>query len=134
MSPHRKEHSDLQGDVLTLLVTTAAPADEGRARPEYPVATSDGIKVPDVVWISAERDADAPDEAEASPVMPELCVEVLSTSNTEAEMDRKRHLFFERGAEEVWVVEADGRVRFFGPDGERERSTRAPDFPTRVER
>ena len=133
LSPHKKRHSDLQGEVLTLLVTTGTPSKSGRVRPEYPVETADGIKVPDVIWISAARDEEAPEEAEASPVMPELCVEVLSASNTEAEMDEKRHLFFEREAEEVWVVEADGRVRFFGPEAEWEQSKLAPDFPKSVE-
>ena len=132
LSPHKKRHSDLQGDVLTLLVTTAAPARPGRVRPEYPVETADGVKVPDVIWISASRDEEAPAEAEASPLMPELCIEVLSASNTEVEMKEKRHLFFERGAEEVWIVEADGGVRFFDPDAEREHSKLAPDFPRRI--
>jgi len=130
---HKVYHSDLQGDIILLLASERGPKGEGRPRPEYAVYTADGVKVPDVVWISAERAAQVPDEAEASPVMPEICIEVLSRSNTAAEMDEKRHLFFEGGAEEVWVVDADGRVRFYEANGEIEQSKRAPTFPAQVQ-
>ena len=131
---HKVYHSDLQGDIILLLASDErGPNGEGRPRPEYAVYTTDGVKVPDVVWISAERAAQVPDEAEASPVMPEICIEVLSRSNTEAEMEGKRHLFFEGGAEEVWIVDAEGGVRFYDADGQIEQSTLAPDFPEQVQ-
>jgi Uma2 family endonuclease len=105
---------------------------------EFAVHTSDGVKVPDVVWISAERRAEIPDGAEASPIMPELCVEVLSDSNTEAEMADKRRLYFEGGAKEVWLVSRKigsnaVQVRFFSAEGEIEQSQLAPDFPRQVQ-
>ena len=39
---------------------------------------------------------------------PEICIEVLSLSNSPAEMNEKRDLYFEAGAHEVWIC---GRVR-----------------------
>lgn len=125
-------HSNLQGRVIILL-SEYGPMGEGRALPGCAVYTSDGVKVPDVAWISAERAAQVPADAEASPVMPEICVEVLSRSNTAAEMEEKRRLFFEGGAEEVWIVDADGRVTFCDAEGAREQSRLAPDFPAAVE-
>lgn len=132
MSPPKPQHADAQGDIHTLLVTTAKPRGEGKVRPEYAVETSGGVKVPDVVWISAERRAAIPDGAEASPVAPEICVEVLSDSNTEAEMTEKRRLYFEAGAEEVWIVSQGGAARFYDTDGRLDASKRAPDFPQQL--
>ena len=130
LSPHKVSHSFGQSRVLKLLEKHVTGT--GEATIEFAVHTTDGVKVPDVVWISDERAGQIPKDAEASPVMPEICVEVLSASNTQAEMDEKRQLFFERGAEEVWIVGADGTVHFFTPDGETEQSALAPDFPKEV--
>jgi Uma2 family endonuclease len=133
LSPPKPEHGFSQLSIgKTLDIDTP-----GQSATEFAVHTSDGVKVPDVIWISAERRAEIPDGAEASPVMPELCVEVLSDSNTEAEMADKRRLYFEGGAHEVWLVSQSerktSRVRFFGPEGETEQSQLAPDFPQRIQ-
>jgi Uma2 family endonuclease len=73
------------------------------------------------------------DEAAAAPIAPEICVEVRSPSNTDAEMDAKRALYFEAGAEEVWICDEDGAMRFYDADGEMDASHRAPAFPAHVE-
>ena len=49
-----------------------------------------------------------------STLAPEICVEVMSPTNTEEEMQEKRRLYREIGAEEVWVVGEKGRIRFYG--------------------
>jgi Uma2 family endonuclease len=86
---------------------------DGRALPETPVLTADGVKVPDVTWISAayaqELEARKPLVLERAP---EICVEVLSPSNSSAEMDEKRALYFEAGAHEVWICDLDGKMEF----------------------
>jgi Uma2 family endonuclease len=46
-------------------------------------------------------------------------------------MDEKRALYREAGAQEIWLVELDGRIRFFGDD-EQEQSQLAPDMPNRL--
>jgi hypothetical protein len=46
-------------------------------------------------------------------------------------MDEKRALYRKASAEEVWIVEEDGNVRFFA-DAELERSELAPDFPQSI--
>jgi Uma2 family endonuclease len=125
-------HSDFQGRVMDLL-SERGPSAEGRSIPECAVQTSEGVKLPDVVWISAERAAQVPEGTETLSTIPEICVEVLSRSNTEAEMEGKRPLFFEGGAEEVWIVDAEGGVRFYDADGQIEQSTLAPDFPEQVQ-
>lgn len=131
LSPHKPRHSFLQSKILRLLDRHAPGS--GESVIEFSVETPKGVKVPDVVWISEEQRAQIPDDAEASPVMPELCVEVLSESNTDEEMVEKRRLYFDTGAEEVWTCDADGRVRFFDTDGERATSALAPSFPASIE-
>jgi Uma2 family endonuclease len=59
---------------------------------------------------------------------PEICVEVLSESNTAEEMEEKRAVYFDAGADEVWLVDLDGQVRFFG-EAEMEESVLAPGMP-----
>jgi hypothetical protein len=47
--------------------------------------TSDGVKVADVVWCSAERFDRIQEQVSAS-IAPEICIEVKSSGNTLAEM------------------------------------------------
>ena len=131
LSPHKTRHSDLQGEIILLLARHAPQA--GRPRPAYPVQTTKGVKVCDVIWISSERAARVPEGAEASPIMPELCIEVLSGSNTTAEIDQKRRLYLDGGAEEVWIVSEAGKVTFYDASGETAASGLAPSFPNQVQ-
>ena len=73
----------------------------------------DGVKVIDVVWMSpvyaARLEAQNPVALERAP---EICVEVLSPSNSQPEMEEKMALYFEAGAHEVWICGLDGNLRF----------------------
>lgn len=129
LSPHSARHADLQEAVQNLL---RRHAPEGRQPPEYPIATPGGVKQVDVIWVSADRMAEMRETGDPPTLAPEICVEVLSEANTEAEMQEKRQLYLEAGADEVWLVAGDGSVRFFA-DERLDRSTVAPDFPERVE-
>ncbi len=131
LSPVKNKHSFLQERIADLLRERIDRP--GRLPYEFAVDTADGVKVPDVVWISEERRRRIPEDAASSPMMPEICVEVLSDSNTEYEIGEKRQLYLNSGAEEVWVVRTDGTVRFFDASGEREASALATDFPKRVD-
>ena len=96
------------------------------------VPTADNFKVPDVIWAPREFFR-AHMDACALPVMPDLCVEVLVPTNTRAEMDQKRALYFESGAREVWLCGLEGEMEFFAPAGKLEHSALCPEFPARVE-
>lgn len=106
----------------------------GRPVTECPVSTSDGVKLADVGWFSEKRFAEVREQA-AYPKAPEICVEVISPSNTAAEIEEKRQLYFESGAIEFWSCDKDGKMKFFDtPKGERiENSKVCPDFPRIVE-
>jgi Uma2 family endonuclease len=130
LSPHKPYHSVQQSDVYDALKDRMDRP--GRPVQEFAIQTSGGIKVADVVWISEERLQQIPSGASASPVAPEICVEVLSEGNTEAEIDEKRVLYVEAGAQEVWTCDENGQMTFYGADGVLERSNLVPTFPVQI--
>jgi len=130
LSPRKNEHSFTQTTLLDLL-KEHAPA--GRRAPEFAIATPKGTKSPDVVWMSDDRWREMEETGDPTTIAPEICVEVMSPANTEDEMSEKATLYFEAGAEEVWIVEEDGHIQFLGQDGdELDQSRIAPDYPSHV--
>jgi Uma2 family endonuclease len=78
-----------------------------------------GTPVADVVWCSPAFLAQHGTERVLARA-PEICIEVLSPSNSTREIDEKRAACFAGGAAEVWIVDPVGRsIAFFGPEGER---------------
>lgn len=130
MSPLKPQHGRMQSRLDVMLAAHVQHAGEGAV--EFAIETSKGVKAPDVVWMSSERWAKLPDGIEASPFAPELCIEVLSKSNTSAEIDEKRRLYFEYGALEVWICDMDGRMHFYDANGERSTSEIVPTFPNLI--
>ena len=108
--PPAFDHSDRQGEILELLLLHAP--ENGKARPEAPVSTTGGVKAVDVIWISLERLSQSR-RGSLLTIAPEICIEVLSPSNSRAEIDEKRRLYFEAGADEVWICGLDRSMRFF---------------------
>jgi Uma2 family endonuclease len=124
-------HSERQSEIVAILRQKAG----GKARSECPVSTTGGVRAVDAVWISLSRRQNAVRE-NVLIVAPEICVEVLSPGNTRAEMEEKRALLFEAGAEEVWFCDLTGRMFFFmkeDPDAALATSRLCPDFPAAVE-
>ncbi|WP_263784981.1 Uma2 family endonuclease [Salinibacter grassmerensis] len=103
----------------------------GEAFQELAIATSGGTKQADVVWASDGRLTDMKETGDPTTLAREVCVEVMSGSNDWDEMRSKRELYLEAEAEEVWVVDENDRVQFFGPE-ELGRSEFAPDFPDEI--
>lgn len=69
------------------------------------------IRIPDVAFISWDRLPGRRTPHDAVPnLAPDLAVEILSQSNTEAEMTRKRREYFSAGARLVWIVDPDART------------------------
>ncbi len=135
MSPAGKKHSKLQIRIQRLLLQLLP---HGDPLPECAVETTEGTKVADVAWISQARWASLnPDEASCS-VAPEICIEILSPTNTLAEMlgtpDKpgKRELYFQAGAIEFWTCDEAGGMTFYSPTGQIQKSELCPGFPDRV--
>lgn len=128
MSPSHPRHSRLQSRIARILGDLLTG---GEAIVELAVDTEDSTKVPDVVWAARETiDRHGSDISWGR--APEICVEVLSPSNTIEEIDQKRALYFERGASEVWVCSWEGKMTFYGAEGELKRSRFCPMFPDTI--
>jgi len=128
LSPHKNRHTFQQKAVQKTLDELLSG---GEAFQELAIATSGGTKQADVVWTSDDRLRKMKQTGDPTTLAPEICVEIMSESNDWEEMHAKRALYREAGAEEVWVVDADGNVRFFG-ENELDRSQIAPAFPDHV--
>lgn len=97
------------------------------------IVTADGLKEPDVVLASPEYHARHVNDQGYVTEAPEICVEVMSPSNSWQEMMDKMPLYFEIGAQEVWVVDVDGAVAFFAPGNEKLPQSRLiPDAPQSI--
>jgi Uma2 family endonuclease len=127
-SPPPPDHGSRQSDIAFTLRSLLG----GRTVTECPLSTSDGVKGIDVAWFSKGRFADAY-SSRFFLRAPEIYVEVLSPSNTAAEMTEKTALYFDAGADEVWLCGCDGKMRFLGAAGELGKSALCPDFPAYIE-
>jgi Uma2 family endonuclease len=75
------------------------------------------LRVADVAYASGQRWSEQ-DQAGHFRGVPEIVIEVLSPSNTAAEMLDKEQLCMENGGGEFWVVDIDRRqVKVSTPDG-----------------
>jgi Uma2 family endonuclease len=64
---------------------------------------------------------------------PEICVEVLSPSNTSGEISEKIALYFEAGAREVWISEKGTLQFYFSATSDvRPSSEMCPEFPSDI--
>jgi Uma2 family endonuclease len=127
--PPASRHSRRQARIAALF---AQLLPEGIAFTECAISTADGVKAADVAWLGHERP-----EIHEDPVLftraPEICVEILSSSNTPSEIDEKRALYFDAGAGEVWICGLDGSIAFFvRPDDQRPSSILCSVFPSRI--
>jgi Uma2 family endonuclease len=113
MSPASFLHSRLQGKIAaTLLLQLGGDVFTGLA-----IQTSKGVRVPDVAWGSEAYTALHLQDIWAS-AAPELCIEIISPSNTVQAMQEKILLFLETGATEVWLVEERGKISYYDLRGE----------------
>lgn len=87
--------------------------------------TSDGVKVADVAWASDEFMAEF-GEVTPYPKAPEICVEVISPSNTKEEIEHKVELYLAKGALEVWVVNSDKEIAYHTHAGQTKKSKIVP--------
>jgi Uma2 family endonuclease len=68
------------------------------------------VRVPDVVFISTERFLSLRTGSPIADFCPDLAVEVLSVSNTIAEIKRTRREYFAGGTKLVWVIDREART------------------------
>jgi Uma2 family endonuclease len=112
MSPASNYHSALQAVLVGKLAVL-----DGRVFAEASVVTSAGVLVADVAWASdgfmQARGFETPYTR-----APELCIEVVSPSNSRKELREKVAAYLEAGAVEVWIVFPQSkRIEFHGLEG-----------------
>lgn len=128
--PPTGDHSFRQSAILLKLNDLLS----GRPLAECPISTIDGVKAADVGWYSIERYESVRGQA-AFEQAPEICVEILSPSNTRREMSQKKRLYFEAGAREVWFCNENGEMEFYTldrPDETQTNSDLCKPFPPHI--
>lgn len=126
--PASPRHMSIASSLVRLLEDRLG----GKAFTECAIVTSGGLRVADVVWCSTafltrhiriwEQWAAAFEEA------PELCIEVMSPSNTYGELQERVQLYLDAGAQEAWIVHSSGQVDVFGAEASRSASRLVTDW------
>ncbi|QEP43092.1 Uma2 family endonuclease [Ectothiorhodospiraceae bacterium BW-2] len=113
MSPASNEHGRIQSRLSAKFLRKPG----GEVITECSIQTTNGIKVADVAWLS-EAFVSKYGFTTPYPKAPELCVEIISPSNSMEEMREKIQLYLEAGAIEVWLVRGLDDIQIFNAAGE----------------
>jgi len=113
MSPASNLHGRIQG-YITANVLGKLPS--GEVITECSIYTSDGVKVADIAWLSDEFIAEY-QYTTPYPKAPEICVEIVSPSNSKVEIQDKVDLYLSKGAIEVWVVYDLNSIEYYTHTG-----------------
>lgn len=128
LSPASNQHGLFQAELTGLLREYKT---EGKVLTECSINTLKGVKVADVAWGSKaffdKNSINTPyDEA------PELCIEILSPSNSEKDMEEKITLYLAKGAKEVWVCNEQGKLAYYSYSGQLEKSQLFPKMSAEI--
>lgn len=119
MSPVGKSH----GIAAMRVAEALRKALGGHTMAEVGVATSIGVRAPDVAWCSEGYLASHPEEMPLSGA-PELCVEIVSASNALPKLREKAIAYISAGAVEAWIVYPQSRqVEIYGREGRRDATS-----------
>lgn len=122
MSPASNKHGRLQ---VYLSVLLERKLKKGAALTECSIQTIEGVRVADVAWCSNEFIKQHGYETPYSHA-PELCIEVVSPSNSKEEMANKVHWYLQAGAKEVWVVWENSVIDYYDVTGKLAQSAYIP--------
>jgi Uma2 family endonuclease len=123
MTPASTYHGRVQGRLCQKLAGLG-----GEALIETGIATHLGLFVPDIAWASTQFISAHGGETPLTRA-PEVCIEVVSPSNSVKEMEEKRTAYLAAGAKEVWIVYPQSkRWESYGPQGPLARSAYAIDW------
>jgi Uma2 family endonuclease len=123
MSPASNYHGILQGRLCQRLIVLG-----GQALVEASVVTAAALLVADVAWCSAEFIRLHTSETPFTQA-PELCIEVVSPSNSVRELREKVDAYLAAGGVEAWIAYPQTkRFEFFGKQGALQLSSYAVDL------
>ena len=104
MSPASNLHGQRKVEISSELLKKRG----GVVIAECCIQTDDDVRVADVAWISNALYAQFGTQT-LYPQALELCVEIMSHSNTWAEMHMKAGLYLKASAKEVWIEPLNGK-------------------------
>jgi Uma2 family endonuclease len=118
MSPVGKTHGLTAVRVASIVQRVLG----GHAMVEVGIATAIGVRAPDVAWCSDAYLRAHPEDAPLSSA-PELCIEIVSSSNALPKLREKAAAYVKAGATEAWLLFTQSKqVEVYGPEGRRQRS------------
>ncbi len=128
MTPASNRHARYQSEIAARLTRLLS---SGKVFTECSIETIDGVKVADVAWAS---NAFLKKHHYETPFTnaPEICVEIISPSNSQIEMDEKITLYLAKGAREVWLCDEKGKLTFTDHNGKMKKSKLASKFPSKI--
>ena len=103
MPPTSLEHGYISMNLGSLLHLYVRENQLGRVLSETGFRVGERVLIPDIAFISTERFPDDP--SKASPVPPDLAVEVVSPSDILRRIQEKVFAYLETGTQLVWVLE-----------------------------
>ncbi|MCK4842180.1 MAG: Uma2 family endonuclease [Methylococcales bacterium] len=109
MSPASNDHGRVQSRLAAMLLNKLP---SGEVITECSIQTSDGVKVADVAWLS-EVFVSEFGFVTPYPKAPEICIEIVSPSNSKIEIQDKVDLYLAKGAQEVWVAYALDEIHVY---------------------
>ena len=124
MTPPSFYHGVIAGRLVHKLAAVLGPETVTDAT----VATPSGLFLPDVAWASPQFMSQHGSEFAVTRA-PEICIEVVSPSNSVKELNEKRDAYLAAGAHEVWIVYPQSkRIEFYGAQGQLPRSNYVVDL------
>jgi len=128
MSPASNRHGFLQVEIAFFLRANKM----GKVITECSIDTPKGVKVADVAWGTNEfflkNKLVTPYQT-----APELCVEILSPSNSKQEITEKIYLYLQQGAKEVWICNQYGELEIYNLSGKSLKSNLFTNLPKNFE-
>jgi Uma2 family endonuclease len=116
------------GIVQARLLAALRAMGGGQEAAETPIATAAGVFIADVTWASYDFLHAHLDEIVLEKA-PDICIEVVSPSNSRKELTEKRDAYLACGAREVWIVYPQSkRCEVFGPHGALRQTSFAVDL------
>ena len=103
MPPTSIEHGDISMNLISLLNSYVRENQLGRVyMPDTGFRVGERVLMPDIAFLSNEHIPD--DRSKASPVPPDLAVEVVSPSDTLRRVEEKVFAYLEAQTQLVWVL------------------------------
>jgi len=118
MSPASNHHGRIQSRIAAAILNQFP---HGEVITECSIQTSEGVKVADIAWLS-EKFIKKFNYLTPYPNAPELCIEIVSPSNSKSEIQNKIELYLAKGASEVWIVSDLDNVQIYTQTGQLEKS------------